>query len=67
MDDISKMKKSFEDLSYDMINSLLDAGFVCMEKDFSFSYELEGQILVLYGKRGDWINLTDNKVINFKK
>jgi hypothetical protein len=48
-----------------IITSLLEEGFICLETDFEFEFydDLLGCTMILYGKRGDWLNITDKQVL----
>lgn len=64
---IRDTESGYEDLSFDMIDSLIDSGFICMEHDFicEFIDDIEGDIRQLDGSRGDWLNPDTHIVLHF--
>lgn len=64
---IRDIESEYENLSFDMLDSLLDSGFICMEHDFVYEFidDLDGDIRQLEGNRGDWLNTDTHAVLHF--
>lgn len=64
---IKDIETEYEDLTLGMLDSLLDAGFICMERDFIYEFidDIDGDLRKIEGDRGDWLNPSTHAILRF--